>query len=396
MRRDKKGKKRSTAWLGPIVLGCLIVAATQVRNKESLMKGTSVEKDALVVPNQADFEYCKATNKVLSRGDKFGNNNNSANETRPFSLNVMDYAPYHPQQSSLPKCSSAQQVQDALQWGHREWDNKEHNKLPSLEKEQVGSHFVPFGCRIEAFTPDQICNVLNQYSQVVLMGDSLLRHIHQAIYISLSNDYAVGGVISSQKGGPYDLCRCDGQFSEHRACRQGENEKYFGNLTNPMKEGYCTHLSSNTPPPFQLLNQPHWKQLEAADRPMLLVLNGGSHQKSNADWYHWEKLLPIFNDPGFQKCNALGKVHVVHIHFGSQSRSLDQKYPHQAREKALLFNAQMKQMLQEKHGDVPYHALNWWNLTQDAQTSDGFHFLMDVNVIMAQFIFNLAQQLAVT
>jgi hypothetical protein len=226
-----------------------------------------------------------------------------------------------------------------------------------------------------------------------MIGDSLARQLRQAMYMSLSNNFVLGGMIKDETWA-YQNCRCDGQFSEHKGCRAVT--RYFEKLWFPQKEGYCSQLPNNRTP-FQLLSYPDWNLLQCEEnseesRPMLIIFQGGTHFMSNATIYVQKSIFPILESPGYEKCQKLGKVHMVQLSFTAQSRTLDNAYPHQSRENATEFNGYLQQFNQEHQ--LQFHTLDWWNLTKDAQTSDGFHFLSDVNVIMAQYIFNLAKQLS--
>ena len=75
----------------------------------------------------------------------------------------------------------------------------------------------------------------------------------------------------------------------------------------------------------------------------------------------------------------------------SQSLGLDDKYPHQSRESAYSFNEHIIAYLQEK--PFPIYILDQHNLTMDAQTSDGFHYLSDVNLLKVYFIIHLSTQI---
>ena len=90
----------------------------------------------------------------------------------------------------------------------------------------------------------------------------------------------------------------------------------------------------------------------------------------------------VFNTPVFQLCNSNGLARVVWTAYQSQSRKLDRRYPLQSRERALAFNRYMETRLKGlEHLNHTPTIVDWWNLTRDAQTSDGFHYLTDVNLI---------------
>jgi hypothetical protein len=115
-------------------------------------------KAEVFLPNREDFQYCEANNIVLGRSDRL--NVNLGETKRPYSLNELDYAPFH--NHALPACTSAHEVELSLRLGQREWDDPVHANWSSIEKERVGSHFVPSNCRIENLISNQLCQVLDE------------------------------------------------------------------------------------------------------------------------------------------------------------------------------------------------------------------------------------------
>jgi hypothetical protein len=51
--------------------------------------------------------------------------------------------------------------------------------------------------------------------------------------------------------------------------------------------------------------------------------------------------------------------------------------------------------MSEYLSSLPMNVTEWhvWNLTKDAQTSDGFHFLSDVNIMKAFLLLHVAHLL---
>jgi len=58
-------------------------------------------------------------------------------------------------------------------------------------------------------------------------------------------------------------------------------------------------------------------------------------------------------------------------------------YPHQSRENALTFN---DQLVEAFANDDEIRVVDFWNLTLDAQSSDGYHYLTDVNSVKADVV----------
>ena len=82
---------------------------------------------------------------------------------------------------------------------------------------------------------------------------------------------------------------------------------------------------------------------------------------------------------------------MIWITYGAQSRQLDGKHPHQSRENATVFNFQMETELEKRMPDVII--IDRWWLAAKAQTSDGFHFLLDVNLVKANQLANIMNYL---
>ena len=69
----------------------------------------------------------------------------------------------------------------------------------------------------------------------------------------------------------------------------------------------------------------------------------------------------------------------------AQSPSLNNQFPHQSRDNAIRFNMNMRELFVSRDliqgKDVMI--MDWWNLTANAQSSDGVHQLDDANMAKA-------------
>lgn len=54
--------------------------------------------------------------------------------------------------------------------------------------------YTPRGCDMRWFSSWEACDILGRYSQVILVGDSMLRHIIGALNILIREDMGYGGV----------------------------------------------------------------------------------------------------------------------------------------------------------------------------------------------------------
>jgi hypothetical protein len=303
-------------------------------------------------------------------------------------------------------CHSVNDIMHAIAAGGRHWINMTHENLSSLEKEKLPSYFVPATCNLPAFTAPQLCDIMDEYSYVITIGDSLTRHLRQAFFMAMLDNHIDGGMVipdGSVNQDQFYSCRCDGQFSENLSCRSLGG--LFGNLVNPREYHVCSHLPIDTDR-FQFSQgwndavfETLCKQGDIASnnnntfRGILLVLQGGLHYGgSNPVEYVNKSLAPFFQQPGFQTCSQIkGAVNVIWTTYASQSRTLDDKYPHQSREKASDFNDYVISYLQQQ--PFPVTLLDQHNLTMDAQTSDGVHYLSDVNLLKVYLILHLATRM---
>jgi hypothetical protein len=329
--------------------------------------------DVSIIPPyfELDYNYCSVINDVLDRGDDCGTHHESK---RPYSVTKYTFATFHNQNL----CSNLSETLHAIKYGTRKWINESKSHLSSLEREEFQSYFVPDQCDLPYISAHDACSIMGHYSHVLTIGDSLTRHLRQALLITLRRDLILGGIETKNKhreDNPFD-CRCDGQFSEHAHCRQNDN---FFNVMTPRDLNLCSKLPYQDQ--FHFDDNINWTSINCSlpeTKGILLLLQGGLHYSMNVDQTMNAFVLPSIRHPSFQLCANVNKLRVVWIAFSSQSRSVDQKYPAQSRENALQFNQQMNQKIKEAIPNITI--IDWWNLTLDAQTSDGVHFLTDINL----------------
>ncbi|KAI1779263.1 hypothetical protein F4818DRAFT_438048 [Hypoxylon cercidicola] len=54
--------------------------------------------------------------------------------------------------------------------------------------------YIPRGCDMQWFSTWEVCEILGRYSQVILVGDSMLRHVIGALNVLIREDLGYGGV----------------------------------------------------------------------------------------------------------------------------------------------------------------------------------------------------------
>jgi hypothetical protein len=330
---------------------------------------------------QRDIELCSKKNSVLGRADGLAI---KAPIERPYSISAYTFSTYHARQYA-----NLSELLHAISFGVRRWIDPLHEG-----SEQSQSYFVPDQWDISPLSSMRACEIMGKYSRIFTFGDSLTRHLRQGVLMILRNDFVSGGILSSEqytKGNPYNLCKCDGQFSEFKGCRR--NNGPFHSF-QPRQLGVCSHLSEAEQ--FHFDDVVKWNNTNCKDpdfKPIALILQGGVHTKSNAGEYFHQKINPILKNPGFILCQSLGKVRVIWTTYTSQSRILDTKYPTQSRENAIIFNAEMEALL-AKQPELNVSIVDWHSLTAESQTSDGFHSLSDVNVVKGYHLLHVLDQLS--
>jgi hypothetical protein len=220
--------------------------------------------------------------------------------------------------------------------------------------------------------------------------------------MALTGNVVTGGMLTPHH--PAHFCKCDGQFSEHESCRFRDG--LFEGIT-PHDKGMCPQLPySNknfTTEPFTLqliLSDTYgppidYNFLNCASNPksILLMVQGGAHTQSEPHQTFDFYLKPLIHSSQYKGCVNAGKLKVIWTAYSATSHTMDAAWPHQNRDIiANKFNPTMQQLIAE-HG-VDIKIVDWWNLTADAQTSDGFHHLTDVNLMKALHLINVADLFA--
>ncbi|KAI0385198.1 hypothetical protein F5Y04DRAFT_269107 [Hypomontagnella monticulosa] len=82
--------------------------------------------------------------------------------------------------------------------------------------------YAPRGCDMQWFTTLEICQILGRYSQVILVGDSMLRHVIGALNILIREDLGYGGVTDwNFNENEKRQCFCNNQFDVRDCSIQG-------------------------------------------------------------------------------------------------------------------------------------------------------------------------------
>ena len=317
----------------------------------------------------------------------------TTNNSRPFSIRYEDFLPRNNRY-----CDTVDEMLQAITNGKRKWkyyDNIDNSTL--LQMEQTHSSFIPYHCDVPLHSPEQICFILNQFSHVVMQGDSLSRHQQGGLLMNLRDNVYDGGIQSSKP----EMRKCigDAQFSEDVRCRN--NDGLF-NSFRPSQLELCPNLSEDDEftsvfnlnrlhrgvykfPGVNCTNQNN------NTKPLLVIAQGGVHMKYHAPATFRSLLAPFFRDPIVKQCAASQhhRVIFIFVSYHAQSITYDGKYPHQAESNGLQFNADMKSIINGS-GVTNVSTIDWFNFTKGAMRTDGLHFAAQVNYFKVQHLVTLA------
>ncbi|KAI1160935.1 hypothetical protein F5B18DRAFT_470385 [Nemania serpens] len=82
--------------------------------------------------------------------------------------------------------------------------------------------YIPRGCDMQWYTTEEVCEILGRFSQVVLVGDSMLRHVIGALNVIVRQDLGYGGVTDwNFDAREKERCFCNDQFDVTECSVQG-------------------------------------------------------------------------------------------------------------------------------------------------------------------------------
>ena len=207
---------------------------------------------------------CAASNTLLHRCDKdicANGQLDGSNTTVPWSpLLLLEHSRRHERKAAgTEECDSVESLSRAIELGSRSWNTSVGSAISQqpLLAEALPSHFQPLGCHlgIGSISSSRACRALSRFENVILFGDSLSRHLHQAVTMLLTNDYVYGGLALERTHGiayraatpgiapktkttvnldDARRCACDSQFSGAEACRT-------------LQFGYLSPITTKTP-----------------------------------------------------------------------------------------------------------------------------------------------------
>lgn len=106
-----------------------------------------------------------------------------------------------------PLCETRQDMLNAMSWGGR-----------------IGhdAPYMPRGCDMRWFTTEEICDIMSRFSKVIIMGDSMMRHIIGSLNVLMRKDLGYGAVTDwNFSADERRDCFCNYQFNVKACSIQG-------------------------------------------------------------------------------------------------------------------------------------------------------------------------------
>jgi hypothetical protein len=320
---------------------------------------------------------------------------------RPWSLLEDAFSPVE----GLKACETVAEIEKALLTGKRTWDFDASN-MSGDALELIPSKFVSGHCYLDYVSAEDSCDVLSKYYRILFLGDSILRHIQQAFWMSISGDFVLGGIPRSDRKIPArlrDICRCDGQFAGDNGCR------FIGELPflkdgNIRSQGYCPNLLNESAtvsveylPAKKEVTNLTISALEGFcspdPRPRVLVFQGGLHKRVSAKQFINQMAEPILNTllNVMSTCQGKFPVHVIWIGSTLQSEALNSVYLNQRAEAFQKFDEEINPYLASKLEGTGINLINlhYRSISTNAPTADGVHKLSAANLYIAQAILSV-------
>lgn len=260
-----------------------------------------------------------------------------------------------------------------------------------------GSPLVIDGCRLEWFIGARVCDLLQKAGGVYLIGDSIMRHLHQTMRALAIGDLDRGlgkhlGETGRDKWWSWQTCRCDNAYDDgHARWQSGESfmsEKNKFCRENTLAMLNLTEVRGSSPdlcPAWGAVDYlpPHIFATEGEDRRSrisgITVKNGGLHTLDGEPTPSTRALDHYFGAPQ----GNTSYIYCLLSAPGSNKKPsylLDLGTP-----QTLAYNELVRARAAMHNATV----LDVYALTVNTPSIDGVHYFMAVNVDLAQVLLNL-------
>ncbi|KAK2629779.1 hypothetical protein QTJ16_000599 [Diplocarpon rosae] len=248
--------------------------------------------------------------------------------------------------------------------------------------------YMPRGCDMRWFTTEEICEILGRFDKVVLVGDSMLRHIIGSLNVLIRKDLGYGAV-TDWNFSPQERkeCFCNEQF-DVKACSVQGIYKTSDVMASDPESVACSNAINvimeeivKYPIPNDEIKRLKEDLVPDGKKPIAVILGHGLW--SNLDLQmsvHWlDTVMDSVRDvlgsawTGlFVTPNAAGK------------EKADDWLVTQGNKALMLFEEAVGILTRERG----LHHLGTWNMSIQSNKYDGVHLDMKGNLVKAMMVMN--------
>lgn len=256
---------------------------------------------------------------------------------------------------------------------------------------ELNEFVTSFGCEFKNFTSSQACQLLSErVSSVQLIGDSLVRHFHNALMILFTDDRETGCLVKDIDETHRGLCSGDMQFVDagkatcHGKTAHNTSQLQTGKFCQGKQEFEYSFNEFYSIAHAKLALSKVQEKLNKTNS--VIAIGVGLHMGLSANKVFSEYLVPILQ----LKKQAASQWPLIvwlttHAHGSLKPIAFLES---QGNEKISRFNRDMREFL-EPFG-VP--VFDTFNLTLGVHSYDGTHYGFGVNMMKAQLFMNFLDE----
>ena len=275
--------------------------------------------------------------------------------------------------------------------------------------------YIPLSCDMRWYSTEEVCEILSRYGHVAFIGDSLIRHIVNAIYVFLRADIGYGAITD------WDLdfaeaddiktkedCKCTAQTGMH-VCSDAviSQTSWIPGNTSFLTESSplaCSQQdlslsftrSNSFPASDQELDEMRAalsdSEARGSQKPLAFVLHSTFWNNVNTTAsVAWVEQISEHLKSSISSLGQWGtQMHRLFVTANAGGLSKNSKYlESQGNQQLGNYEKEISPLLEERGVDV----LGCFNMSLQSLTSDGTHASFPTNLLKAQMVLNWLDKL---
>ncbi|KAH8601522.1 hypothetical protein B0O99DRAFT_667150 [Bisporella sp. PMI_857] len=250
------------------------------------------------------------------------------------------------------------------------------------------SPYMPRGCDMRWFTSEEACEILGRFDKVVIVGDSMLRHVMGALNILIRKDVGYGAVTDwNFNSNERRHCFCNEQFDVRSCSVQGIYKTMDVETHDPASVSCKNPINvimeqiNKSPVPTDELERLRTSISGYSVRPKVFIFGHGLWSNLNLiDSIHWldTVMTTITNKVGS------GWKGLLVTPSASGRKKPDEFIVTQGNKALMIYEEEMGNEARKRG----LEHLGTWNMSIQARTYDGVHLDMRGNMVKAMMILN--------